>query len=613
MSRIRLPELTLHKFSNILFLLFLCAATAHAQTGVQGAAQTREIPEWARGIVWYRIVIDRFCNGDRENDPTSVEVFGDKSPQWSVSTWTGNWHELTQAEKLNSDSFYDNAFLRQYGGDIAGIRARLGYLKSLGVNGLLLTPVFEANSSHKYDVNSYHHVDPRFGPRTDLDTAYINREKPDIPQSWIWTPADRAFLEFLHVAHDSGFKVVVDLQLAHVGVNFWAFKDVLQKQEKSQYQGWFVINEWDRPETPFISEFAYKSMWGIKAFPELRKDSLGLIPGAREYVFASVRRWMDPDADGDPSDGVDGWWIELSDALSVYFWEQWLGFVRSINPSAIVIGAPLKEAAKSRRYFDIEETDHFGRLASRWVLNRRITPTRFEAERDGARSSLSMSDADAQINMINDHETDRLASMCANRDLLYDTDNSPMRNASYRSDPPDEAARGLQKLLLVLQLTSPGSPLIYYGDEAGMWGGDDPDCRKPMLWSDSVFAREIQGCPKGEETGRPSAFDSVVHAWYGRLLQLRRDHIALRAGAMRTIVLDDERFLYGFARQAGADRVYVLINAGSSPQECRIPLGDTPEGARVDAPLHDLWFYAEKDGLQLVLPAESAVVLIPRM
>jgi glycosidase len=573
------------------------------------AAQQHQLPEWARGCIWYRIIPDRFWNADSGNDATERDLFPDGRRRWSRSAWTANWYELTETERAFSESFYVCAPLRQYGGDIDGIIARLPYLDSLGVDGILLTPPFEAGSYHKYDIISYHHIDRHFGPVVPVDTALLRRERPEDPKTWYFTAADRKFLELVRALHERGKKVVVDVQFAHVGANFWAFRDLLEKQEKSVYADWFYVDEWDRPETPEVSEFRYKSMWGISAFPVLRRDSLALARGPRDYIFASVRRWMDPDGDGNPSDGIDGWRVELAGELSPAFWGEWMAMVRAINPQCFVMGGPMPGGAPTP--FHVEDNDIFTRNVSLFFLNERITPTQL----DNAVATMHGGDylqADAHMNRIGNHETDRLASMCVNRAVAYETANSFETNPAYLLRPPSTAEElRRRQLLLLFQFTCPGSPLIYYGDEAGMWGGDDPDCRKPMLWRDLEFDDECARAVNGDTASYPVRVDSSVSARYHTLIRLRREHIALRQGAMKTMLLDDVRMLYGYERNSGADRAYLLFNLSNVAQECRLPMRDVPAGARVDAPLEGLRFFTEREGLVLVVPPLSGTILIP--
>jgi cyclomaltodextrinase / maltogenic alpha-amylase / neopullulanase len=578
-----------------------------------GIAQTRtaSVPEWARGIIWYRIFPDRFCNADTTNDATQTNVFPDKRYPWEISKWTSNWYKLTTGEQMFDRSFYPNALLRQYGGDLEGILRKLDYIQSLGANAVIISPPFEANSAHKYDIVSLHHIDRHFGPLAPLDTTFINREVPEDPKTWYLTAADRKFFELIAELHRRGMKLILDVQFAHAGVNFWAFKDLLQKQETSRFGGWFSVEEWDLPETPFVSEFKYKSMWNIPAFPEFRKDSLGLAPGLKDYFYASVKRWMDPDGDGNPADGVDGWRVELAGEVGRRFWDDFMAHVKKINPAALVLGGAVDDKPR-KPPFDLEDTELFPRQITLFFLNGKITPTQIDDALGSSRSDQDYAEVDAHINKIDNHETDRLASMCVNPTLGYDEERTPQRQRSYLVRKPNDAERRLQRLMLLFQFTMPGSPLVYYGDEAGMWGGDDPDCRKPMVWPELSFEPENSFLVNGDTTAYAVGFDSTVFTYYRSLIKMRKQHLALRQGSFKTILLDDVRMLYVYERHSGADRVFIAFNTGDAPAECRLLLTDVTPGVRIDAPFEDLSFFYEKEGLDLVLPARSGTILIPK-
>jgi cyclomaltodextrinase / maltogenic alpha-amylase / neopullulanase len=575
-------------------------------------AQGKNVPEWARGIIWYRIFPDRFYNGDSANDAMQSQVFPDKRFPWEISRWTSNWYQLTTKELMFDRSFYPNALLRQYGGDLEGVRMKLDYLQQLGVNAIIMSPLFEANSAHKYDIVSLHHIDRHFGPNVPLDTVFMNREAPEDPKTWYLTAADRTFFELIRELHRRGMKIVLDVQFAHAGVNFWAFKDLLQKQETSRFGGWFTVEDWDHPETPFASEFKYKSMWNIPAFPEFHKDSLGLAPGLKDYVFASIKRWMDPDGDGNPSDGIDGWRVELAGELNRRFWNDFMSFVKKVNPGVLVIGGKVDEQPW-KSPFDLEDNESFPREVSLFFLNRRITPTQIDDALGTGRAELEFSEVDAHVNRIGDHETERMASMCVNATTPYDEGGSPQKNGNYRVRPPNDAERVLQRWLLLYQFTIPGSPLIYYGDEAGMWGGDDPDCRKPMVWPDMDFDRENAFLINGDTTAYTVAFDSSVYSFYQFLIEMRQKHIALRQGSYKTLLLDDVRMLYAYERHSGADRVYVIFNTGEASAECRLMLSDVVPGVRLFAPIEQISFIYEKEGLDIVVPPGTGTILIPRL
>lgn len=576
----------------------------------EGHGQHPDPPAWARGLTWYLLMPDRFANGDTLNDPKPEFLFDDDRIPWKVSSWTANWYERTVEEKMLHDSFTPAALLRQYGGDLDGLIGRLDYLDSLGVDGIILLPVFEARSAHKFDVSTLHHVDRHFGPLADIDTTFLNREQPADPLTWYMTSADRRFVDFIAEAHRRGMKVLMMAQFAHVGAHFWAFQDVLKKQERSEYGGWFRVHEWDRPETPYDSEFRYERMWNIDAFPAFRQDTLGLVSGPKEYVFAATRRWMDPNGDGDPSDGIDGWCVDLVQQLPDAFWQQWTAHCRSINPSALLVnfgfGTGLSAAP-----FDIDQSREFGRSLSEFLLNRLLTSTSFDSRMLSQRSRTTLQGSDVLFGLVDCHETDRLASMCVNDSLGYDRHNSLLTHPGYDLRPPDEHERRLRRMLLLLQFTLPGAPVIYYGDEAGMTGADDPDNRKPMRWPGMDFAPENTFEVNGERLAFVPHFDSTLFNYYQALIRLRNTHAALRSGAMQTLLLDDHASLYAFVRSAGIEKVFVVVNASDTAQPCVLPYLGLPEGSRLDDPFLGVSFYTRRDAVSFVIPARTATLLIP--
>ncbi|MBE0642529.1 MAG: alpha-amylase [Bacteroidetes bacterium] len=585
-------------------ILLLCALAWPA------AAQHLDAPGWARGMIWYLVMPDRFSNGDTLNDPQAEYIFDEARLPWKVSRWTDNWYQRTLEEKMLHESFYPAALLRQYGGDIDGLLAKLDYLQDMGVEGLILTPMFEARSSHKFDVSSFHHIDRYFGPLAPVDTTFLSREVPHDPLTWYMTSADRRFVDLVAEAHRRGMRVLMMAQFAHVGVHFWAFRDLLKKQEQSAYAGWFGVQQWDRPETPYDSEFRYEKMWGIDAFPKLRQDTLGLVPGPRDYILAATKRWMDPNGDGNPSDGIDGWCLDLTHELPEVFWTNWTAACRGLNPNALLVnlGSGWGNTATP---FDIDQPRQFGRAISDFLLSRLSTSTVFDSRMMHQRSRTTLQGSDVLWNMIDCHETDRIASMCVNDTLPYDHANALRVNPAYQVRPPDESERDLQRLLILLQFTLPGSPVIYYGDEAGMWGGDDPDNRKPMLWPEMNYAHEIAFEVNGDPTGYPNRFDSSLFTYYKELIHLRNTWTALRSGATQTLLLDDFSSLFAFVRSAGMEKVFVVVNASDNAQPCVLPYLGLPEGSRLDDPFLGTSFYTRRDAVSFVIPARTATILFP--
>ena len=157
-------------------------------------------PSWAHDAVWYAITVDRFKNGDPRNDPKPADLRGawptDLLRDWQVAPWTASWYTQLPAERATGRDFYSTVPTRRYGGDLAGILERLDHFQGLGVNALLLSPVFEAPSALKRDPTFLHHVDNNFGPDPEGDRLVWATESPADPATWKWTGADRFFLRF---------------------------------------------------------------------------------------------------------------------------------------------------------------------------------------------------------------------------------------------------------------------------------------------------------------------------------------------------------------------------------------------------------------------------------
>ncbi|HSP87146.1 MAG TPA: alpha-amylase family glycosyl hydrolase, partial [Ignavibacteriaceae bacterium] len=297
-------------------------------------------PDWAKGIVWYQIFPERFANGDLTNDPEASNVFinNKKIPEgWKVTEWTSNWFEASDWEKKLGGKVRDHLYERRYGGDILGIIDRLDYIKELGVGAIYLNPVFEAVSLHKYDGSTFQHIDVNFGSDPEGDRKLIAAEIPDDPKTWVWTQADKLFLKLIEETHSRGMRIVIDGVFNHTGVQFWAFQDIVKNGKNSKYKDWYIVKSFD-DITTIENEFDYKGWWNAKSLPEFNRTSEDLHPGPKQYTFHATSRWLDPNNDGDPSDGIDGWRLDVARDVPMGFWEDWSKLVRSINPEAIIIG-----------------------------------------------------------------------------------------------------------------------------------------------------------------------------------------------------------------------------------------------------------------------------------
>ncbi|MBC8375191.1 MAG: alpha-amylase, partial [FCB group bacterium] len=299
------------------------------------------VPEWAKSAIWYQIFPERFRNGDQSNDPTVTTLAGTwpyaQPEDWQVSPWNSDWYEMQPWELNTGEDFWYNSQLRRYGGDLQGVIDKLDYLSDLGINAIYLNPVFESPSLHKYGCSMWHHIDNNFGPDPAGDEEVWKLENPADPETWVWTAADSLFLDLLTEAHDREIKVIIDGVFNHTGIPFWAFDKIKEKGPESEFADWFTILSYDDPATP-EDEFDWQGWYGVKDLPELAEDDHGPVDGAKEHIHAVVKRWMDPNGDGDPSDGIDGWRLDVAEMVAMDFWREFRVWCRDINPESYLVG-----------------------------------------------------------------------------------------------------------------------------------------------------------------------------------------------------------------------------------------------------------------------------------
>jgi glycosidase len=532
-------------------------------TGGLALAQA-PVPEWAKDAVWYQIFPERFRNGDPSNDPTRDELHLPDDRPWQVSRWTGDWYALQPWEAAYSRNFYDVVFERRYGGDLQGVIEKLDYLEDLGITAIYFNPLFESISLHKYDASTYHHIDNNFGPDAAGDLQVITGETDD-PATWKWTAADSLFLVLIEQAHARGIRIIIDGVFNHCGTRLWAFQDVVKHQQRSRYADWFDVTAWDDPATP-ENEFDYKGWWGYKSMPEFKETDEGFVKPVRDYFFNMTRRWMDPNGDGEPSDGIDGWRLDVANDVSHTFWKQWCPLVKTINPQAYIVGEIWDDAADwlTGDQFDAVMNYRFARAVVRFFIDtgsRKYSVSAFDGELEDIRQGYPGDVNYVLQNLIDSHDTDRLPSMILNPNRKYDDANGLRQNPAYDVRKPTPPERAIQKLIVLFQMTYLGAPMVYYGTEAGMWGADDPDDRKPMVWPDLQFDNErTHPIPGRTRPDDPVAFDAELVEYYRQVIRIRSEHAALRRGDFRTLLADDEADVYAFQRTAPGDTVVVVLN-----------------------------------------------------
>jgi cyclomaltodextrinase / maltogenic alpha-amylase / neopullulanase len=584
------------------FLLISCLSCMTEDTNYV------ETPDWSKGAVWYQIFPERFRNGDSNNDPTATEVMGHDDNDWQITPWTSGWFTRAGWEKKFGDNFFAANEYRRYGGDLEGVIEKLDYLSELGVTAIYFNPIFEAPSLHKYDASSYHHIDNNFGRNSQADLKLMENEQKNT-NKWAWSSADSVFLRLLHEAHNRDIKIILDGVFNHVGIDFWAFKDVQKNQQKSIYKDWFIIKNWDDPATA-ENEFDYSGWWGHKSLPEFREDENGIVKEVRDHIWNISKRWMDPNSDGDPSDGVDGWRLDAVPDVSKKFWEDWCSYIRTINPD-IYITAEIwfeSQTYMSNQMFNSVTNYPFAKIMVKYFIDTKNTFSANEfADTLLHLSKIYNSDVTlSAMTLMNSHDTERLASMIVNPNKGYDqTGFSSLKdNPDYDVRKPGEEQRKTQIMIAAMQATFPGAPLIYYGDEAGMWGDDDPDDRKPMIWQDLTYDdEEYSILGKGYKADNV-AFDSELFDTYSKLFSSRKINKALRLGDFKIELIDDNRDIIGFSRTYKDKKAFAYFNKSSQKQLIDL---------KTDSSFYDVLkntISKGENGYRLILPPKSAAVLI---
>ncbi len=534
--------------------------------------------------------------------------------------WNSDWYELQPWERADGHDFYWNAGTRRYGGDIQGIIDHLDYLQSLGITAIYLNPIFDSPSLHKYDTRMYHHVDRNFGPDPSGDITLMESENPDDPATWKWTSADRLFLKLVHEVHARGMKIILDGVFNHVGTSFWAFQDVVKNQQRSKFKDWFIIRSWDNPKTP-VNEFVYQGWNGVKDLPEVNKNgAYGLADGFAEHIHAVLRRWMAPN--GNPSDGIDGWRLDVAEKVPIKFWRQFRIWVKELNPNAYISGEIWWEDWQKNEMFDASPwlqgdafdgvmNYRFARAIKQFVADKKnqISPQAFADSINTLLQEYPRENFLALLNLLDSHDVDRVASQIINPDRWYDHYANPGQNKGYDVRKPTSQERLKQRLMVGIQMTMPGSPMVYYGDEAGMWGGDDPDCRKPMVWPDIQYQVERSDPLSRKRQPDSVSFDNDLFSWYKQLIDIRKNFTMLSLGDLKFVEIDNKKSLIAYSRTVGKETVIVVINNNDDQNTVTLNSTRVALGSDKAMDLIEKTEFAEENGT-LVLPMKPYQIMI---
>ena len=409
------------------------------------------------------------------------------------------------------------------GGDLRGILQKLDYLLDLGVNALYLNPIFESASIHRYNTNDYFKIDHRLGTLAD-------------------------FHALLDAAHRNGMRVILDGVFNHCGRGFFAFMDVIENNEHSAYVDWFHIQRFPLDACGPGQAQNYQGWWGHKSLPKLNTAN----PHVRSYLMKVARYWIDR--------GADGWRLDVPNEIDDdSFWEEFRHVVKSVNRDAYILGEiwTVEQRWANDKHFD-GLMNYPARDILLAALNGTADAVEFGERVEALLEAYPREHVQAMYNALGSHDVERLATLLGGHlDKI--------------------------KLAYLFQMAYPGAPAIYYGDEVGLEGGKDPDCRRAFPWDSADWKGDL----------RP---------WIQQLIAIRKARPSMRRGDYKRLLAADG--VYAFLRSLGEEKTVIVLNFSPAPREFSIPVsGLWPEGYTPVSLLNRKGYRAAEGQIELRLPA----------
>lgn len=512
-------------------------------------------PDWAKGAVFYQILVDRFYNGDGTNDVLDDEYIyvGDKTRR--ITDW-GKY-----PDKLGVREFY--------GGDLLGVMRKLDYLEELGIEAIYLNPIFVSPSNHKYDIQDYDYVDPHLGrivvdegeclKESDQSNVHAGRYICRVTRKENLEASNELFAELVEEAHKRGIKVILDGVFNHCGsFNKWMDREEIYRMSGAYADGAYISS--DSPYRNFFrfsnenwpNNTSYEGWWGYDTLPKLNYESSMEL---YEYILDVAKKWVSPPYN------ADGWRLDVAADLSHSaefnhkFFKDFRKAVKTAKPDAIILaehyGDPFSWL-QGGEWDTIMNYDAFMEPIS-WFL------TGMEKHSDEYRGHMLCNTDAFQGAMVNAMSRMYTSSMQTAMNELSNHDHSRFLTRTNRKVGrtstlgPEAASQDLNPAVMreavVFQMTWPGAPTIYYGDEAGVCGFTDPDNRRTYPW--------------GKE-------DKEMIRMHKELIRLRRSYEALRTGSLK--LLESQNGVLQYGRFNEKDKFVIIINNNSYGVELYVPV-----------------------------------------
>ncbi|GAB3024813.1 maltodextrin glucosidase [Oleiagrimonas citrea] len=469
-------------------------------------------PDWMKNGVVYQIFPDRFYNGDTSNDVTNG--------QYTYAGCATEKHTWGSSVTSNVGGCNSAVF---FGGDLQGVIDKLGYIKNtLGADIVYLNPIFKSPTNHKYDTEDYTTVDPAFGTNSLLQTLIGDvHSTSNGPKGY--------------VILDGVFNHTGDTHKWFDRYNWWSSNGAYESQSSTWYD-YYTFQQW--PGT-------YSGFFGIASMPKLNYGASG--SAVRNAIYGSSTSVMQTYLKAPYS--IDGWRLDAaqyldangnngSDAVNHQIMREMRTAVMSVNPNAEILGEFWGDASSwlssGDQWDGAMNYNGFTNPVSEWICgvdesgnSNSLTPSGLDSWLHGTRADLPTDVQQTMTNELGTHDTSRFATRCGGD--IWKT-----------------------YLGLIFQMTYVGTPTIYYGDEYGMQGGNDPDDRRTFDWS--------QGTTN----------NSAV-ALTQKLIAIRKQYSALRTGSFMTLLTDDSNHIYAFGRFDASHRIAVVLNNDSSSHTVTVP------------------------------------------
>jgi len=374
-----------------------------------------------------------------------------------------------------------------FGGDLQGIYDKLDYLKDLGVNTIYLTPIFESLSNHKYNIDDYLKIDEHFGD-------------------------EEIFEKLVNKAHDKDMKIILDAVFNHSGFNFFAFENLRKRGENSKYKNWYIYDSLPlQTEIPVNYETFARNIPNLPKLDTANKE-------VQDYLLKVTEYWM-------KNFDIDGWRLDVADEVDSSFWRRFRKKVKSLDKDAYIIGEVWHSGMKwlQGNQFDAIMNYSFTEAVIDFIAKDKIGPSEFDNRLALNRMNYREDITNSLLNLLDSHDTPRILRHC-NED------------------------KDKMKLAVLFQMTYPGVPMVLYGDELGLTGGDDPDSRRCMPWDDDKA-------------------DYDLRAYYKKLIKIRKNNKILQKGEFESFVINEAKNIYSFKRKLEDREVIVIINNNPEKRE----------------------------------------------